>query len=92
MIDDILCEIYNKFCLDDNNFKSELTPKSIMIEKSNLTERLREIIPKEHYVQIEDIINKYAYLTEEECFIQGYKEAIKDLKQILEKMILFVSI
>lgn len=47
MIDDILCEIYRKFCLDDNNFKSELTPKSIRIEKSKLRELLREIIPKE---------------------------------------------
>lgn len=70
MIDDILCEIYRKFCLDDNNFKSELTPKIIRIEKSNLAERLKETIPKEKSVQIEDIVNKYAYLTEEECFIQ----------------------
>lgn len=62
------------------------------MKKSNLTEHLREIIIKERYVQIEDTINKYAYLTEEECFIQGYKKAIKDLKQILEKIILFVSI
>ena len=62
------------------------------MEKSNLREHLREIITKERYVQIEDIINKYAYLTEEECFIQGHKKAIKDLKQILEKVLLFVAI
>ncbi|WP_294468151.1 hypothetical protein [uncultured Anaerofustis sp.] len=41
MIDDILCEIYKKFCLDDNNFKLKLTPKSIRIEKIKLDRTLK---------------------------------------------------
>ncbi|WP_294468896.1 hypothetical protein [uncultured Anaerofustis sp.] len=87
----ILEEIYDKYMNSDIN-QSRDGFEEINNERFIIIKKINDTVGDEVFRKIEQDIGDYAYFAEKECFIRGYKEAVNNLREIAENILLFVSI